>query len=678
MSIQQKNFRIHGDNFIECERLLSYLFAGFPAATRPAFTATYPSLSTKQVSFTYQGISYQIVLLSGFNKGRKERWETDIFDTFKTNGSIIDETPDAVFTREESGHEDILCAVEFCSALQAGNQAWQRSGRAWSTGRAGCPYLYIVDIGKKELNPQTREERATRFPNPLVPYSYVSFSEASRTLVAEVAVPGGVNPAFGNGSDADDADFFAQQTISEYLLTLLLGHDTSALQQQLIRKNQILVTRLAQTRNRADNTQWGNDVWEEIIRRNKDVYAYAAGPQNALIFSKKVATKSLSLHTRELLNLLKKTARGCASADMPFGIIPKEKRAIFSTQLQHLLPLPDSIAKNDKDLIVCLLKGFKPLGDDARPDRGALPFIQMLNRTELDVLLYVYGPIYATTCKQLKKGEKSLLMKNGLWNTFFSLSDYLLIDSPIVSSDRGHYVTFIDNTHFKQKRLERTGTGRLRNRAVSLLPKRYQEEDVDFALHNLFTDILKDSCFEGMCNPPGGDWSGISLQHKGKEYRWLSLPRQSSDKRPDHVIQIQGRTERPFLLLIESKEKRSALKQEAKVGTSMKQYLKRLFAATPNMVRTQDTWAECSTLLSADEYEMVSAGAYICDESETDTAVPQDFSCDLLFLLKPETANKRWEICLRAATPAAAQLAQLMQCKLQQSPRQHPFRLRLQ
>lgn len=676
--MQQKNFRIHGDNFIECERLLSYLFAAFPADTRPACAITYPSLSTKQVSFSYQGISYQITLLSGFNKGRKERWETDIFKTLKTNGSIIDETPDAVFTQEESGHENILCAVEFCSALQAGNQAWQRSGRAWSTGRAGCPYLYIVDIGKKELNPQTREEKATRFPNPLVPYSYVSFSEATRTLVAEVAVPGGVNPIFGNGSDADDADFFAQQAISEYLLALLTGRDTSALQQQLIRKNKILVTRLAQTRSRADNTQWGTDVWEDIIHLNEDVYTYAAEPRNALVFSKKVAAKSLSLHTQELLNLLKKTARGCASADMPFGIIPKEKRAYFSQQLQHLLPLPDSIAKNDKDLIVCLLKGFKPRGDDARPDRGALPFIQMLNRTELDVLLYVYGPIYETSQEQLKKGEKSLLMKNGLWNTFFSLSDYLLIDSPIVSSADRHYVQFLDNTLFKRKRLERTGTGRLRNRAVSLNPKRYQEEDVDFALHNLFTDVLKDTCFEGMCNPPGGDWSGISLQHKGKEYRWLSLPRQSSDKRPDHVIQIQGRTGCPFLLLIESKEKRSALEQEKNVGTRMKQYLKQLFFATPNAERTQDTWAECSALLSADEYNMVSAGAYICEKPETDTAVPQDSSCDMLFLLKPETASKSWEISIRTATPAAAQLAQLMQSELQQTPGPHPFRLRLQ
>ena len=37
-----------------------------------------------------------------------------------------------------------------------------------------------------------------------------------------------------------------------------------------------------------------------------------------------------------------------------------------------------STIDESKDLIICAVKGFKPGGDDARPDRGILPFITML------------------------------------------------------------------------------------------------------------------------------------------------------------------------------------------------------------------------------------------------------------------------------------------------------------
>ena len=107
----------------------------------------------------------------------------NIFDTLKANGSFLDETPDAIITKIENDSETILFAVEFCSALQAGNQAWQRSGRAFSTGRAGCPYLYIVDFVKYELDSRTRARKALRFPNPAVPYSYINFTKSTEKFM---------------------------------------------------------------------------------------------------------------------------------------------------------------------------------------------------------------------------------------------------------------------------------------------------------------------------------------------------------------------------------------------------------------------------------------------------------------------------------------------------------------
>lgn len=142
------------------------------------------------ICFNYLGhrFEWQLELLPGFNKAGRRRWEANIFAGLKDSGSFLDETPDALVTCVENGLETILYAIEFCSALQAGNQAWQRSGRAFSTGRTGCPYLYIVDFVKYELDARTRERKALRFPNPAVPYSYISFSRESDNFVAQVYV----------------------------------------------------------------------------------------------------------------------------------------------------------------------------------------------------------------------------------------------------------------------------------------------------------------------------------------------------------------------------------------------------------------------------------------------------------------------------------------------------------
>lgn len=63
----------------------------------------------------------------GFNKNTSDRWTSNIFQLLKDNGSFLNETPDVLLTEETDDNEKILLAIEFCSALQAGNQAWQRN-----------------------------------------------------------------------------------------------------------------------------------------------------------------------------------------------------------------------------------------------------------------------------------------------------------------------------------------------------------------------------------------------------------------------------------------------------------------------------------------------------------------------------------------------------------------------
>ena len=64
------------------------------------------------------------------------------------------------------------------------------------------------------------------------------------------------------------------------------------------------------------------------------------------------------------------------------------------------------------------------------------------------------------------------------------------------------------------------------------------EQDVDTALHVAFKLLGTGVAFEGMCNPPGGDWSGISFRWNNKEpeFRWLTLPRVSGEGTKDRIM----------------------------------------------------------------------------------------------------------------------------------------------
>ncbi|MDR3234474.1 MAG: hypothetical protein LBT46_12570 [Planctomycetaceae bacterium] len=86
---------------------------------------------------------------------------------------LLRESADAYITEIINNTEQILLALEYCSALPAGNNAWQRNGRAYSSVLAGVPYLYFAEIGGVELD-TNRNVKAARFPNPVVPFSYIA------------------------------------------------------------------------------------------------------------------------------------------------------------------------------------------------------------------------------------------------------------------------------------------------------------------------------------------------------------------------------------------------------------------------------------------------------------------------------------------------------------------------
>lgn len=240
-------FRIHGDNIVECERIAKLILVETDP-TSVEISLMSPSTIVYNIRFNYLGhhFEWQLELLPGFNKAGRRRWEANIFDGLKNSGSFLDETPDAIVTYVENGLKTILYAIEFCSALQAGNQAWQRSGRAFSTGRTGCPYIYVVDFVNYELDPKTRERKSLRFPNPAVPYSYINFSEDSENFVAQVYIRSAefdkyLEPKLRNF----DENNFAGDELARYIIKHMCGFDTSEEETVILQKSLNIVMFLA-------------------------------------------------------------------------------------------------------------------------------------------------------------------------------------------------------------------------------------------------------------------------------------------------------------------------------------------------------------------------------------------------------------------------------------------------
>lgn len=616
-----EKFRIYGDNIIECERMASLILEKLGSTD---LVASLVNLSTLVYEAERGDEKVILELLPGFNKSGRRRWERNVFDVLSQAGSILDETPDVVISRLEGEEEEILVAIEFCSALQAGNQAWQRSGRAFSVGRTGCPYIYAVDFVKYELNSATRKRKSLRFPNPLVPYSYLTFSRIAGVSTVQAYIQSEEFQPQGKLANFP-IQSFALDEMGDYVIAKMFGLETESIEKRLSEKSSEIV---------------------KFLTGSKQLRL----PDPSLPFKKKIAEKSVSGQLLAAKDLGEQYGMG-VWRDFPFGVIPAVNRPAFTAGLKSLYPaigndLEAGLARTDKDLIFCLIKGFKPRGDDNRPDRGILPLAEMLFPTGTEILTFIYGPLLTATRRLLENDRETLAIRSGFWNVFLSLSDYLIIDSPVVGAPNGHVELFIDNRARKSGILAMESSVRLTFPTFSARPLSFHEDDVDTVIHYLFAHFYKAICFEGMCNPPGGDWSGLSLlAPDGKVWRWLSLPRVSGvGKRPDHVLELFPPDTKPVLLAIESKE--NSFDLEDNVGARLVGYVKNLMGYIPNVVKTGGNWQECTTKVCLADFVMVSGAAYLKRATESSDALFARTGCDILFVLDPQEDG--WKLDVRA------------------------------
>lgn len=591
MRMVKRQLRIHGDNIVECERTLNMIAEAFHASAElqksPVYFPKY-AISTSDSVF-------EIELLSGHG-----RWSNiDLGEIVHQSGGRLRESADSYITEIKEGKEHVLLGIEYCSALPAGNNAWQRNGRALASVMANIPYLYYAEIGGVELD-ENRNPKSPRYPNPAVPFSYVALSNDTGRVCLPVYR---AHPSMTEENMQLYKYSLGYDDGLNYLRHILLGTDASKTTEILSDKALSLVDILSKARKHRDTLR--GKEWRKLLN-SKNRPSWLAN-FSELEWKKKSASKVLVTPT---FNLLKEeveslSAKPITAKDLPFCIIPKKNVNSFKSWLRKTYRGMKPALDVKKDLAIVWITGFKPRGDDSRPDRGLSPLCRMLLGCGANIMAVVHGPGTQYTWNLLSTSPVELCNSNGLFQAIFTCCNYVLVDS--TTCRRKLFVN--TNADFSQQ------CGVITFPYIEKPEVSFFEHDTDCAIHQILSHHENMGIYECFCNPPGGDWSGISFFHDKDEYKWISLPRVSEEsKRPDHIFQI-GNGTTPLFVTIESKGLGKDL--ENNIGNRLKDYIRDLFKSEPTAHKAEcKEWRYFDGSLGKVKFSMLAVGAFLYKNDE--------------------------------------------------------------
>jgi len=539
---------------------------------------------------------FYIELLSGHG-----RWSgIDLGDIVHQHGGRLRESADSYITEILDGKEHVLLAIEYCSALPAGNNAWQRNGRALACVMANVPYLYYAEIGGIELD-ENRSPKAPRYPNPAVPFSYITLSKDTGRVCLPVYR---AHPSMTEENLKQYRESLGYADGLRYLKSLLLGEDTGEIVDSLANKALALVKILSSTRQRRD-TPRGNE-WKSLLNSRNRVLQLTRydGFEWKKKSANKVAVTSTFDQLKEEVESL--SAKPITAKDLPFCIIPKVNVSTFKNWLKSTYRGMKPELDTKKDLAIVWITGFKPRGDDSRPDRGLAPLCRMLLGRDANIMAVVSGPGSKYTWNLLATSPEELCNSNGLFQAIFVCCNYLLVDSTTYRKKM-----FISIREKASPQEDSITFPYIEKPEVSFF-----EHDTDCAIHQILAHHEANGIYECFCNPPGGDWSGITFYRGNEEYKWTSLPRVSeASKRPDHIFQI-GNGSKPLFVSIESKGLGRDL--ENNIGNRLKDYIRDLFQSEPTAYRTSasEDWKFFDGTLGVVDYGLLSVGAFLYKSDE--------------------------------------------------------------
>lgn len=625
------HYRIHGDNIIECELALEVIvdalqYSGVSILCKPEIVNSTSFAPILKVVANDQELFFEFFPGHG-------RWNVSLSKYISSLGAPLREAVDAFVTKVVGEEEIPVGAFEFCSALPAGNNAWQRTGRALSMISAGIPYFYFADIGGQELD-SNRNIKAPRFPNPIVPFSYLAATSSSpeQCLTIYLPSPSISEETYDEFSDAFGNDNYKSAIASIFEVTSTDKGDVEGELEDTRIKSSNFILNLVERR-RSNNT-YSLDTWKNLLYNASHSLPIAnLMKDNSLGWSKRISIKSTSTLPGMIANLKSIGVFTVGSSDMPFCLLPGEKRRDFADMLVDLYgdsvseELLGRIRKSTKDLVITFIAGFKPRGDDSRPDRGLTPLARMVfANDDVEFLGVVYGPASRDTWYRLFNNTRQLAHTNGLWESILGLSDMVIVDSPTYDTSISKRRDLVITDEIREVK-------KIRLNKFSPIP-RYGEHDVDSTLHLLFSRAEKYGVHEALCNPPGGDWSGISIvDGDGASNRWTSLPRVTGvdGKRPDHIIQFADKN---LILSIESKDILPNLEQN--IGPRLNQYTSDLLSTGAAQARRlKDTLQWTQTIdtnalrEAANDYTYFSAVAFVVKDGSSLDASLQKSRADI-------------------------------------------------
>ena len=166
-------YRVYGDNILECLTLIEWLdqttYSKFVklGETGPLDRKIH-IYKSQNGSTTY---AFQLCPYYG-GTGRASLWPLNPLENY------FAEKPDVVVTRLlESGLESKpILAIEFCDALQAGNQAWQRFRRAYDAALSKIPYFYVLPLIGWERDSGGLTLKGARYQNAQITLAQLALS----------------------------------------------------------------------------------------------------------------------------------------------------------------------------------------------------------------------------------------------------------------------------------------------------------------------------------------------------------------------------------------------------------------------------------------------------------------------------------------------------------------------
>lgn len=610
-------FRIYGDNILECEKTLKLIYRSIRINSNPKIALLNFNKNSNLFcpSYTIKTIGtktlYKLQLFPGYN-----RWSSNILDKLTTLGASLTEGADSIVTQIIDSTESVLFGCEYCGALPAGNNAWQRSGRALLFAEAQIPFLYYSELGGMELDAD-RNIKSGRLPNPLVTFSYITANtNYTNSIIAPIYNP---SPTISANNSSLYSNCFIKNEDLNLIYNLIIGNTSECRKfNTLIQEKALKLTELL-IENRCVKDTISS---KELLSLSHSLSNYSSNK----FFEKRNESwsKSISIDLTDTMSTIfkycKENCLSMGSKTLPFCLVPSYKQSEFLSLLKSYYKdsgIIDKVIKSNKPIALVWIAGFKPGGDDSRPDRGLLPLFKMLFGKEYTVISLVFGPMKKIAIKTLLETPYNLANSNGLWKAIYTQSDFLIVDNYISKSKALGISNIFDTNIYSINPKD------IIYDTCSTIP-RLGEDDIDTVIHSIFKTIPRPfslankknkdlNClpfiFESLCNPPGGDWSGIEFLDINNNviYRWSSLPRVSGeDKRPDHIIQFSDK-----ILIIESKLHARDL--EKNIGPRLINYVQKLFNISPICHKKYPlgNWVlNDNVTINTDSYDYLSAVAF--------------------------------------------------------------------